>query len=640
MPSAEPKDVRAQSRGDRDVMRKSARNKAKGVALPKAWAHPDPLGFLTQLVKATSETYKVQHLLEIQGLVKALESRNCGLAVEYAGSISRQMYGDAPFLQAYGANQCAALVSKVPFKDPNLLPGEAAMKKFFAAERRCMRTNQRLTAMKRARRHRYLSIRAQARAFIEHVLGDSPPLAAIYDRCDFGPGATVGVHGEATHAMAKLHSPEWSCTPSCIDYAYGALLNNQHFWHVTVENNYHLHTAVCLDPEELWAEVRSRVLFVDHNKITLVPKTATTDRTVAMEPLLNSFVQKGVDDWMRDRLRKVGVTLRSQEYNQRLARLGSLGVFNPFVTLDLEAASDSIAIETVRDLLPPAWFEFLTCLRSPRYLLPDGTSARYEKFCSMGNGFCFPLESLIFAALVYSVGVETGDVGPGRPRVGIRPWTSVDEDWSLVGQAAVYGDDIIVRQSSALYLTEVLKFYGFRLNLTKSFIVGRFRESCGADFFEGVGVRPYYLRELPLTEGSFYKLGNALLESPFPSTFLWELVFDQVPWAVRKVRPYPGNPETAFTASLDTFLTSKWCRWDRAEQRWSWLELQTKAIPDERRASSAVQMYGLLSGATPASARGENGGYPTFSLRRRTRTVLKDLRSRRTHSIRKSDKQG
>jgi hypothetical protein len=569
---------------------------------------------MARMVKATAETYKVEHDPLSIAVVEAMEARNYGKVVEAAGSISTQLYAEKPFLQAYGLNQLAALVTKVPWKDPALQPESKAWEVFHAGEHRCKRTNQRFRALKRNHRLRYLSIRAKARAFIEVVLGDSPPLAQIYAGCDFGPGACVGVHGEATHAMAKLHSPEWTCTPSCIEYAYGALLNNQHAWHVVVEQSND--NILCLDPEQLWSALRSRVKFVDGNKIEMVPKKATVHRTIAMEPLLNSFVQKGVDLWMRKRLLKVGIDLRSQRVNQMLAFLGSLGGFNPFVTLDLEGASDSIAIEAVRDLLPPEWFEFLSCLRSPTYTDGQGRKQRYEKFTSMGNGFCFPLETLIFAALAYSVGVETGDlskpIGRGRPLFG--------------EQAAVYGDDIIVRQSSALYLTEVLKFYGFRLNRSKSCIVGRFRESCGADFFEGVGVRPYYIRQLPTTEVELYKLGNALRSSPYPSWALWQLVFDEVPWEIRKVRPYEGSPETCFTADLDLFQGSKFSGWSKAEQRWTWVELLTKSLPDQRRASPAVGMYGLLVGANPSQ-----DGAPQFALRRKSRTVLRENKARRTH---------
>jgi hypothetical protein len=619
--------IRPQKGKTRQVAKVRTHHKGAAAKPQKPWVHPEPVRVVADLARATVEAYGVQHHPVAVAIVQALEARRFGQVVEAADSISRQLYAEMPFVKAYGLNQLAALVTKVPFEAPELNPDQKAWEVFHAGEHRCKRTNQRFRAMKSNHRLRYLSIRAKARAYIRYVLGDSPPLGQIYDRCDFGPGACVGVHGETTHAMAKLHSPEWTCTPSCIDYAYGALLHNQHAWHATVE---HLYGDVfSLDPDTLLGALKSRITYVDYNKIALVLKNAKVKRTIAMEALLNSFVQKGTDTWMREQLVRVGIFLRSQQVNQRLAMLGSLGLSNPFVTLDLEGASDSISMEAVKDLIPPEWFEFLCCLRSPRYMLPSGETRRYEKFTSMGNGFCFPLETLIFASLAYSVGVETGDCD----KLGAPYWSTVRRAKVDNLAFAVYGDDIIVRQSSALYLTEVLKFYGFRLNRRKSFITGPFRESCGADFLRGVNVRPYYIRSLPTTEVEFYKLGNALRSSPYPSFALWDLIFSEVPYDVRKVRPYEGSPETCFTADLDTFMASKFSGWSKAEQRWTWVEVLSKALPDQRRASPAVGMYGVLTGV-----RSSHEGYPVASLRRRTRTVLRANIARRTHKTPRGEK--
>ena len=116
-----------------------------------------------------------------------------------------------------------------------------------------------------------------------------------------------------------------------------------------------------------------------------------------MEPLLNGFVQKGTDLEMRRLLRKVGIDLSDQSHNQRLAKRGSEGGFNPYCTIDLSAASDSLSYEVVKSFLPAEWFEYLCDIRAPRFLLAGADhTERYEKFCSMGNGFCFPLQTLLF----------------------------------------------------------------------------------------------------------------------------------------------------------------------------------------------------------------------------------------------------
>jgi len=231
---------------------------------------------------------------------------------------------------------------------------------------------------------------------------------------------------------------------------------------------------------------------VQHNNIDFVPKTAKTHRTIAIEPLLNGFLQKGTDVVLRRCLLRRGIDLSDQGVNQEMARLGSLDLRDPYVTLDLSAASDSISLEVVRELLPPDWFSFLDQIRSPSYSL-DGEVHRFEKFCTMGNGFCFPLETLIFAAIAhaaYCVNRQAPDL-------------------------SVYGDDIIVRQNIALYVVELLKHCGFRLNLDKSFLFGDFRESCGADWVRGRDITPVYMRKRVESLSGLINLHNSLYVNVF-----------------------------------------------------------------------------------------------------------------------------
>jgi len=161
-----------------------------------------------------------------------------------------------------------------------------------------------------------------------------------------------------------------------------------------------------------------------------------------------------------------------------------------FVTLDLASASDSISSELCRLVLPPAWYGYLMDLRSPEGEC-GGEVFSYEKISSMGNGFTFALESAIFTAIVYAVEKHLH----GR------------FDQSKV---AVYGDDIIVRKSSADLTIRMLNLCGFNLNLEKSFCSGPFRESCGADWFSGTPVRPVFLTSNPSTVMSLWGDDNRL----------------------------------------------------------------------------------------------------------------------------------
>ena len=102
---------------------------------------------------------------------------------------------------------------------------------------------------------------------------------------------------------------------------------------------------------------------VPGNLITTVPKNGKTDRTIAIEPGLNSYVQKGIGNKIRGRLRRFGINLNDQTINQ-------FGACNAqtlsLSTLDLKAASDSISLALVEQILPHDWLNLIATSRSPR----------------------------------------------------------------------------------------------------------------------------------------------------------------------------------------------------------------------------------------------------------------------------------
>jgi hypothetical protein len=317
----------------------------------------------------------------------------------------------------------------------------------------------------------------------------------------------------------------------------------------------------CYDPETFESLVKSKVEYVNYNKIAYVPKTARTSRTIAVEPLLNGFVQKGVDKYMRSRLRKVtGIDLTCQDDNAYMAYIGSKD--GSYCTIDLSSASDSISLEVVRDLLPADWFEFLDEIRSPSYQLPsEAKTSRYEKFTSMGNGFCFPLETLIFASLCYAATVQT------------------------TGQGAaftVYGDDIIVKPQAALLLTEFLREMGFVVNTEKSFYHGPFRESCGADWYEGQDVRPVNLDDRFEDVRNVMSFHNSFLRSERAESFSKDIRSYLRTLSREPVyRPSREPGDTAFSVSLDTAMSSRLVTWNRSVQQWRTIEILSLPADDK-----------------------------------------------------------
>jgi hypothetical protein len=228
-------------------------------------------------------------------------------------------------------------------------------------------------------------------------------------------------------------------------------------------------------------------LVFDGNKVQCVPKNWKTDRTIAIEPTMNMYVQKGIGNVLRRRLKRVAVDLDDQTTNQRHALEGS--ILNDRATLDLSMASDTVSTEIVYQLLPPDWLSALEQCRSPMGVLPSGKKIVYRKFSSMGNGYTFELESLIFWALAWAVTFLH------------------DGDMSLLG---VYGDDLVIDSNVADQLKDVLSYAGFTINDSKSFVKGPFRESCGKHYFNGIDVTPFYIKKPVDSLAELFKLHNRL----------------------------------------------------------------------------------------------------------------------------------
>jgi len=265
-------------------------------------------------------------------------------------------------------------------------------------------------------------------------------------------------------------------------------------------------------------------LKVKGNRFAVAPKDAKTHRGIAAEPSINIFFQLGLGSELRSRLRTIGLDLENgQRIHQMVAAEAS--ITGDFATLDLSNASDTLASVAVKLLLPERWFSALDALRSP-FTLIRGKWVRLEKFSSMGNGYTFELETLIFAALAAEAMAAAGH----KPTAGRNLF--------------VYGDDIIIPTSAVRSVTAVLRFFGFSLNPEKSFSDGPFRESCGGDFYNGVNVRGVYLRDVPTEPQHWIRTANSVRIShdrahrglPVGMSRAWFFALDRIPTDIRRCR--------------------------------------------------------------------------------------------------------
>lgn len=415
------------------------------------------------------------------GLYIALEAGDIDSVVNH--KIDPKSY-DCPF-RFRDDYLAVSYLKKYPFAGRKSLTREVARQKFLEAEDLCQATNRFF------RRYRespllvdptiHTIFHSMARK-ISSILGRFD-YEAWASRCRFGPGATDVVRGPRATIYDKLGS---QLSASADAAAAAVWVVNRHPAWLQARSGLGPFDDGCYRPIEL-----SDLTLARGNAITFVPKDARTDRAIAIEPHLNIFLQLGVGALIRERLRKAGLDLDDATANQRLAYIGSK--YGSVSTIDLSSASDTIAREVVREFIPQPWFDIMDLIRSKTGTIKDSDGneslIHYQKFSSMGNGFTFELESLLFYAMALAV-TET---------LGL--------DLSLV---RVYGDDIVVPHGCEELLLKALGVLGFKTNREKSFFEGPFRESCGKDFYDGHDVRPIFLKEVPSDAKSLIRLANGL----------------------------------------------------------------------------------------------------------------------------------
>jgi hypothetical protein len=164
-----------------------------------------------------------------------------------------------------------------------------------------------------------------------------------------------------------------------------------------------------------------------------------------------------------------------------MAREGS--ITGLLATLDLSEASDRVHMDVVRRLFRrwPHLLDFVEASRSVEANV-RGDIIPLHKFASMGSALTFPIETMIFLVMAT---MEAGNSRSIKPR-------------DLRGRVSVYGDDIIVPVTRSADVVRNLESFGFKVNKHKSFWTGQFRESCGAEYYNGHDVSVVRLRaDLP-----------------------------------------------------------------------------------------------------------------------------------------------
>ncbi len=301
-------------------------------------------------------------------------------------------------------------------------------------------------------------------------------------------------------------------------------------------------------------------------KVVAVPKTAKTPRIIAIEPTCMQYVQQGILELINDGLRapkepqssrrinllRHFICSDSQVPNQDLAYEGSLK--GNLATLDLSEASDSVSARLVFDGLlrnHPHLHAAVMASRSQRAIVPGQGEIPLNKFASMGSALCFPFEAMVFLTCVM-MGIQDGLIY----RHGLNRRLTRRDLRSLMGQVRVYGDDIIVPVEYVHSVISTLELFGFSVNGSKSFWTGRFRESCGKEYYDGTDVSIVRVRrEIPTsltdvsevislvsTRNQFYKAG------------FWQTARYLDVLLSRVIKHYPVVAETSSVLGRYSFL--------------------------------------------------------------------------------------
>ena len=302
----------------------------------------------------------------------------------------------------------------------------------------------------------------------------------------------------------------------------------------------------------LWcdAEMRRYQRFgftrVKGGKLFFAPKNAEISRTCCTEANLNMLIQKSIGTFLEETgLGYFGITLATQpDYNRRLAGLGSID--DSFGTIDLVSASDSIMTQLLERAMKPSFLKAMIMLsRSEVIVLPNGDEIVPRMISTMGNGFTFPLQTVIFASVVKSVYQLMG-FPCSCPRT----------------QFGVFGDDIVVRREAYHFTIAMLTKLGFQVNDGKSFGIGPFRESCGHDYYRGVNIRGVYIRSLETPQLVYSAINRLNRWSAEHDVCLPNTIRLLISWA-RDIRVPPSESDDAgihapFKATFPKLDASYW----------------------------------------------------------------------------------
>ncbi len=225
-------------------------------------------------------------------------------------------------------------------------------------------------------------------------------------------------------------------------------------------------------------------------KVVTVPKTLRGPRIIAIEPVCMQYAQQAIRRGIYSAIETYDLTaghvnFRDQSINQGLAISASSDGL--LATIDLSDASDRVPLDLALLMFRsnPDLQDAVAACRTTRAKLPSGLVIDLKKFASMGSALCFPIEAMYFYTICVIALLRAQNLPVSRANI-----------YRVSRDIHVYGDDLVVPTTYAITVLDHLQQYNCKVNSSKTFVSGYFRESCGDDAYRGYLVTPVYLRKL------------------------------------------------------------------------------------------------------------------------------------------------
>ncbi len=230
------------------------------------------------------------------------------------------------------------------------------------------------------------------------------------------------------------------------------------------------------------------------SRIIAVPKSAKGPRLIAAEPSAHQWLQQLVLSQLVRRLERSpissSVRFDDQTRNRECARSGSID--GSIATIDLSSASDRLSCWLVERIFRGN-ITLLERLHACRTRSAQWCASEdypdfrivLKKFAPMGSACTFPVQSIVYCIVAMGVRLHLSRTYP----------TTLAIEHASAG-ISVFGDDIAVKQGDCALVARALEYLGLKVNASKTFYTGKFRESCGIDAWGGYDVTPPYILTL------------------------------------------------------------------------------------------------------------------------------------------------